>query len=322
MLSRRHLRSKALQALYAYYAGNSLDLAIGERNLIKSTERIYELITWQLALLVQIVNFAARRMEENKKKFYPTEAELKPNTKFIENLFIIKLKQNKDFVRKMSAYSVDWNPETEMIRKLYNEIRLGKPYLKYMSIETRSFEEDRDIMFQIFDKHIAFTEDFDYFFEEKNVAWTHDLEIANPLVIKIIKGFEEGFDEFAPLPPLYNQTNKDDPDEDKKFLIALYLKTILKGKDFERIIEEKTKNWDLNRIALMDALLIKMALTELTEFPSIPVKVTMNEYIDLSKFYSTPKSKVFINGLLDKLIAEMIVDKRIVKKGRGLIDTN
>jgi transcription antitermination protein NusB len=322
MLSRRHLRSKALQALYAYYTGNSLDLAIGEKNLIKSTGRIYELITWQLALPVQIVEFAGKRMEENKKKFYPTSEDLNPNTKFIENSFIAKLKANKDFVRKMNAYSVDWNPEVEMIRKLYKQIRSDKDYLKYMSKPLGSFEDDRNFIVQLFNRHIAFTEEIEYFYEEKNPAWVNDLEIANPLVVKIMKWFEKDFDEFTLLPTLYNEANKDDPDEDKKFLLALYLKTILKSKTYEDIIQEKTKNWDLSRIALMDVLLIKMALTELTEFESIPVKVTLNEYIDLSKFYSTPKSKVFINGILDKLIAEMTADKRIVKKGRGLINTN
>jgi transcription antitermination protein NusB len=322
MLSRRHLRSKALQALYAYYTGNSVDLAIGEKNLLKSTERIYELITWQLALLLQIVKFSALRLEENKKKFYPTPEDLNPNMKFINNQLIQKLRENKDLKRKISAYSVDWSQETELVRKLYNKIRTGHRFLNYMNNPTNSFEQDRDLILHIYYDFIAFNEDLEYFFEEKNAAWANDLEIAVPLAVKVIKMFSGDSDEFMMLPSLYNQADKDDINEDKKFLIDLYLKTILKSKDFEAIIQEKTKNWELSRIALMDILLLKMALTELTEFDSIPVKVTLNEYIDLSKFYSTNKSKVFINGLLDKVIAEMTADKRIVKKGRGLIDKN
>lgn len=322
MLSRRHLRSKALQALYAYYTGNSVDLAIGEKNLLKSTERIYELITWQLALLIQIVKFAAQRIEENKKKFYPTPEDLNPNMKFVDNLLIQKLRENKDLKRKISAYSVDWSQDTELVRKLYNKIRTGNRFLNYMHHPKKSFDMDRELALSIYYEHIAFSDDMEYFFEEKNAAWANDLEIAAPLAAKIIKMMPEDSDEFTPLPPLYNQTDKDDVNEDKKFLIDLYLKTILKSKDFETIIQEKTKNWELNRIALMDILLLKMALTELTEFDSIPVKVTLNEYIDLSKFYSTTKSRVFINGLLDKVIAEMTADRRIVKRGRGLIDKN
>jgi transcription antitermination protein NusB len=320
MLSRRHLRIKALQALYSYFLSNNVDLAIGEKNMIRSTARIYELIMWQIGFIIQIINFASKRIDENKKKFYPTAEDLDPNTKFIDNLFIKKLIKNKDFIRKMNAFHIDWSEEQEMVRKIYNEIRACEDYQKYMLKNGRSFNEDRDIILTIFQDHIAYNDALDYFYEEKNIFWVNDLEIANPLVLKILNWLKPGSDEFELMPPLYNTDGKEDPDEDKKFLIALYHKTILKGDEFERIIESKAKNWEINRIAIMDVILLKMALTELTQFQSIPVKVTMNEYIELSKFYSTPKSRVFINGILDKLISEMKDDKTIIKRGRGLIE--
>lgn len=320
MLSRRHLRIKALQALYAYFLSNSTDLAIGEKNLVKSTARIYELVMWQIGFLLQVVKFAAKRIEENKKKFYPTEEDLNPNTKFIDNLFVQKMRENKDFIRKMNAYRVDWTDEEELIRKIYNEFRETDAFKKYMSLPERSFDEDREIMIALFKDHVAYRDSLDYFYEEKNIYWANDLEIANPLVIKILNWFKRRTDEFDLMPALFNTEGKVDPDEDKKFMIELYHKTILKGSEFEHIIETRAKNWEINRIALMDIILLKMALTELTQFPSIPVKVTMNEYIELSKYYSTPKSRVFINGILDKLINEMKTEQKIVKRGRGLIE--
>lgn len=320
MLSRRHLRIKALQALYSYFMSNDLDLAIGEKNMVRSTARIYELIMWQIGFIMQIIKFASKRLDENKKKFYPTPEDLNPNTKFIDNLFIARLAENKDFIRKMGAFHIDWTDEEEMVRKIYNEIREGNDFKKYMSNPERSFSEDKEFIIKVFKDHIAYNDALDYFYEEKNIFWVNDLEIANPLVIKILNWLKSNTDEFDLMPPLYNTDGKEDPDEDRKFLVDLYHKTILKGHQFEEIIENKAKNWEINRIAAMDVILLKMALTELTQFPSIPVKVTMNEYIELSKYYSTPKSRVFINGILDKLIEEMKEDRQIVKKGRGLID--
>jgi N utilization substance protein B len=320
MLSRRHLRIKALQALYGHFLSNGTDLAISEKNLIKSTARIYELVMWQIVFLTQVVKFAEQRLEENKKKFYPTEEDLNPNTKFINNLFVKKLKANKDFIRKRNAYAIDWTDETELVRKIYNEFKETEAYGRYMTKPGQSFDDDREILVALFRNHVAYIDSIDYFYEEKNIFWANDLEIANPLVIKVLNSFRSGDDEFAMMPPLYNTEGKADPDEDKKFLTELFRKTILKGKEFEQIIENRAKNWEINRIALMDIILLKMALTELTQFQSIPVKVTMNEYIELSKYYSTPKSRVFINGILDKLIIEMKAENKIVKRGRGLID--
>ncbi len=320
MLSRRHLRIKALQSLYSYFLSNNVDLSIGEKNMVKSTARIYELIMWQIGFIIQVIKFAEKRIEENKKKFYPSEEDINPNTKFIDNVFIKKLVENKDFIRKTNAYLINWTDEEEMVRKIYNEIREGIEFKNYMASPVHSFNEDREIIVTIFKNHIAFNDALDYFYEEKNIFWVNDLEIANPLVIKVLNWLKLKSNEFTLMPPLYNTEGKEDPDEDKKFLVELYHKTILKGDEFEEIIESKAKNWEINRIAIMDVILLKMALAELTQFQSIPVKVTMNEYIELSKYYSTPKSRVFINGILDKLINEMKNESRIVKRGRGLVE--
>lgn len=320
MLSRRHLRIKTLQALYSYFVSNNVELEVGEKNMLRSTERIFELVIYQISFLVELVKFAHRRMEENKLKFYPTEDDLNPNTKFIDNLFTAKFTQNRDYLRRVNAYKINWTDENEMVRKIYNEMIHTTSYKKYMQTRSGTFVEDQDFIVKVFKENVAENDALAFFYEEKNISWVSDIDIANQLVIKIIKGITEDQHDFEPLPSLYNMEGKMEPDEDKKYQILLFHKVILKSGEYEKIVQEKASNWELNRIALMDIILIKMALAELIEFPSIPVKVTLNEYIELSKYFSTPKSSVFINGILDKLIADLKKSKKIVKTGRGLME--
>ncbi len=320
MLSRRHLRIKALQELYAYFINADNNLAIAEKNMLRNIERIYELTIYQLSFLVEVVKFAEKRIEENKRKFYPTEEDLIPNVKFIENEFIAKLAQNKDYLRRKNAYKINWVEQEEMIRRAYSGIRQTEIYQKYMADTSRSYEADRYLIVDLFLNYFSENQSLESYYEDLNVNWVSDIDIANYCVLKIMNGINVFHDEFHPLPSLYNIEGKEDQDEDKKFLIRLFHKTILKGREFEQMIEEKASNWDLKRIALMDVILLKMALAELVEFPSIPIKVTINESIELAKSYSTPKSRVFINGILDKMIAEMKASGKIVKTGRGLIE--
>jgi N utilization substance protein B len=320
MLSRRHLRIKALQALYAYFITENLEIIIGEKNMLRSTEKIYGLVAYQLSFLVEIVKFATNRSEEAKKKFYPTEDELNPNEKFLHNRFIQQLSQNRDFMRKVNAYKINWIDEQDMVRKIFLEIKESGLYEKFMSSDKDSYAEDKIFITKIFKHFIAQSESLESFYEELDIYWADDLDVANILVLKIINGFDETWHELQPLPELYSTEGKDDPEEDKKFLLQLYRKTIVKSKEFEKMIDEKASNWELERIALMDIILIKMALAEFIEFPSIPVKVTMNEYIELSKYYSTPKSRVFINGILDNMITDLKKENKLLKIGRGLIE--
>nr|NQU94011.1 transcription antitermination factor NusB [Bacteroidota bacterium] len=314
------MRIKALQALYSFFRSNTPELSIGEKNMLKSTEKIYELIMHQLSFLVEIVKFAEYRIEEGKKKFYPTSEDLNPSTKFINNRLVKIMTSNRGYIKRMNAYRINWVDEIEAVRKIYNLIRKSDDYQKFANSGKDSFDEDKKFLISIFKDYVAYAEYLESFYEEKDIYWADDIDTANVLVIKVLKGFRRDQDEFEPLPSLYNESGKDEVDEDKRFLKELYRKTILKSSEFEKMIETKASNWELDRIAVMDIILLKMALAELLEFPSIPVKVTMNEYIDLSKYYSTPKSKVFINGILDKMIADLREEKRIVKIGRGLIE--
>lgn len=320
MLSRRHLRIKVLQALYAFFQSMNEKIDAGEKSLFKSINQIYEIYIYQLSFLVEIGEFAVKRLEENKKKFFPTEEDLDPNTRFVNNKVLHQLSENHDFKKYLDVYKINWSEQEEMIRKLYVEIRDGEDYKHYMEAPDDSYGNDRDILVRILKKQMLRSESLHYFFEEKNIHWSDDFYTANLLAMKTIKHFKESFNSDYKLPLLFKDNEFDSTNEDMEFVKQLFRKTIVKSETYEKLIEGKVKNWEMERIAVMDVLLLKMALAELLEFPSIPIKVTLNEYIELAKMFSTPKSKVFVNGILDKIIAELKENGQIKKTGRGLLE--
>lgn len=319
MLNRRQLRIKVMQALYAFFQSNNDRLDLGEKQLIKSIEKIYELYIFQLSIIIEIVEFAKIRIEEGKKKFFPTEEDLDPNTRFINNSFLNKLSMNRNLLRKIDEYKISWVDETEIIRKIYKEFKDGNEYKTYMKEKENSYSSDKEIVIKLLKKYIGKSQTLQHIYEEKSIYWTDDYHLVTLLIIKTIKGYEEHHDEFTLLPKLYKEGELEH-NEDKAFIKDLFRKTIINSNEYEGIISKKAKNWELDRIAIMDVILIKMAISELVDFPSIPIKVTLNEYIEISKHYSTEKSKIFINGILDKLIEDFRRNNKIKKYGRGLIE--
>lgn len=319
MLSRRQLRVKVLQSLYAFIQSDNDRLEVGEKNLFISIDKLYELCFWQLALLVEVVSFAKTRSEDAKLKHFPTAEELNPNTKFIDNIFIKKLIDNRDFQKKCELYKINWSEETEMIRRLFIHLKESKDYSDYMDSDESSYTEDSEFVIKMFKKHIAKSDSLRNFYEDESIYWTDDYHNATSLVVKIINAMSNDSDEYLELPRII-KTNGNVDDEDREFTKLLFHKTLLKSDYFEELIAAKAVNWEFERIASMDILIIKMALAELFDFPSIPIKVTLNEYIELAKYFSTPKSSTFVNGILDKLISELNKEKKIKKVGRGLIE--
>ncbi|MDQ3191580.1 MAG: transcription antitermination factor NusB [Bacteroidota bacterium] len=315
MLSRRQLRSKCLQALYAYFQSDNANIAIGEKELLHSIEKVYDLYLYQLTLLNEVVDYADLKLQEAKQKRLPTAADITPNTKFVDNKLLGKLKLNRQVQQALAKNKISWSNEQEYVRNLFQEIKKTPEYDTYMNSDESTFEEDKNFIIKTFKNHIAESELVDQFFEEKSIYWSDDIELIDSMVIKTFKSFTESSDEFHPILKLYN-----DEEEDKEYVLELFKKTIIHSKEYEKIIAEKTKNWEVERIALMDILIMKMAICELLNFQSIPVKVTLNEYIDISKRFSTPKSKVFVNGILDKLIADFKTNNKIIKTGRGLLE--
>jgi len=321
MLSRRQLRIKALQALYAFIQSVNDQLDHGEKEMLRSLEKLYEIYIYQLSFLIEIVDFSRKRSEENKKKFFPTEEDLNPNTRFIDNRFYIQLANNRDLLKHIDKYKINWVDQEDMIRKLMAQIRESKDYTDYLNKPQNSYNDDKDIFIKIIKKHLSRSEILQFFYEEKNIYWYDDFHTANLLAIKTIKGYDSSWDESHLLPIMFGKDIEGSKNEDKEFIINLFRKTILKSSKYEELIDKKVKNWEMDRIAVMDILIIKMALVELLEFPSIPIKVTLNEYIELAKLYSTPKSKIFVNGILDKLIGDLKDQKKIKKTGRGLLES-
>ncbi|MBI1837344.1 MAG: transcription antitermination protein NusB [Flavobacteriia bacterium] len=315
MLNRRHLRIKVLQTLYAYFQSKSENFRSTENELIQSVERIYDLYLLLILSFGELHALAEYRHEENKKKLRPTEEDLLPNTKFVDNEIIKILLESKALRNVSESRKVNWvGDETqEMFRKIFNVLRESETYFEFMNNGEKSFEDDRAFVIQLFKTEIANSEILYNYFEEKSIHWMDDIDLACTMVLRTLKTFTpEGPNQILDL-------YKDEEDE-TKFIKELLRNTISMNKENEKLITDLTKNWELDRIAKMDIILMKMAITEFQIFNNIPTKVTLNEYIEISKFYSTPKSNTFINGILDKAIDALNNENKIQKIGRGLIN--
>jgi len=319
MLNRRQLRIKALQALYAHFQSESTDVAKTEKQLISSLDRLYDLYIYQLSFLTAIHRFAEESLEASKNKYIPTPDDLNPNTRFIENKFLHQLDANLDFRRKEDALKINWADAQDIIRKIVHNFRSSKAYVNYMGKEETNYDMDKDIVIALLRNHIINNDVLRSYFEEINSMWSEDFYMSFALVIITIHGYTENTDIAKPLPPLYKGEKEGRFAEDKRFLLDLVRYTIANSDDYDKIIEKKATNWEFDRIATMDLILMRMGMTELFKFPTVPLKVTLNEIIELAKHFSSPRSSIFINGLLDRTIADGLKNKTIVKEGRGLV---
>lgn len=319
MLGRRHYRVKVLQALYAYFQGGEPRIEIAEKNLLKSVEMVYQLFTLQFSFLLELVHFYEYRMEESKNKFLPTADEIKPSLKLLQNRVLKILLENEPLKKQIGKYSISWTEEQEMVRKTYMKLKASKDLQAYLNSDQDSFEEDRNYLIKFFRKNVANNPDLRSFCEERSIHWHDDFDVASGYAIKAIMLLSESFSTNQDLLNLFIKDNDEEAGEDDEFISQLFRKTILHGAEYEKLISARSKNWELERIALTDIIILKMALSEVLHFPQIPVKVSLNEYIEISKHFSTQKSKQFINGILDKLVADLKEQKLVKKSGRGLI---
>jgi transcription antitermination protein NusB len=319
MVGRRYYRIKVLLALYAWFQGGEHRMEVAEKNLLHGIDKFYELYFLLFSFFIEITDFYRRRTEDAKNKFFPSDEELKPNKKFLENRVLATILQNKDLQHQFSRYKFSWTEEQDMIRKVFLKMRNSKDMKEYLNSGNSSFQEDKEIVYKLFRKFIARSPELQYYCEERSIHWYGDYDLAALFIQKTIQLVPEQFTEEKAFTSLLNKEEDDDPADEQQFILELFRKTIFHSEEFEKMIEGKTKNWEIDRIALTDIIIIKMALTELMHFPTIPIKVTLNEYIDISKSYSTPKSKLFINGILDKLVETLSSEAKINKRGRGLL---
>jgi len=304
-----------MQALYGFFQSDTKDLAKAEKELFAGIDKIYDLYIYQLSFLNELQHVANVQIEDAKEKHLPTKEDLNPNFKFIENKFLIQLAENIHLKREINNRKISWNNEFELVKRVFNNIKVSEQFGKFMNIDDDSYKTHKDFITEIFREFIADFELLNHLYEEKNLHWGDDIYLVNPMVVKTIELFKESSTPDTALMTLYK-----DKEEDIQFVKELFCQCIIKDAETEKLIGDKTKNWEVERIAMMDVLLMKMAITELLQFPSIPVKVTLNEFIEISKIYSTPKSKIFINGILDKLVADFKTENKLNKMGRGLIE--
>lgn len=313
MISRRIIRTKVLQMLYAFYTSSDKTLDNIEKELFFCIRKSYDLYHYLMILILEIADYAEQRIEIRKNKHQPTKDDLHPNTKFITNEIIRQLRENKQLNAYAQQYKMSWVNHPELIKDLYNFLTESDFYKTYMDDTTRSFADDRKFIEKVLSQIIMLSEDLYEILEEQSIYWNDDVEFVISMINKTLKKFNSNTDSGQILMPMF----KDQDDID--FAKSLLRKSILNHDELRGLIKEHSRNWDLDRIAFMDILIMQLAITEFLWFPSIPTKVSLNEYIELSKLYSTDKSRNFINGILDKILKDLKDADKINKTGRGLI---
>ena len=312
MLNRRHLRVKVLQVLYSFAQSENKDKLVFEKILLQQIEKVREMYLYMLQLLEEMAEYVETDALESAEKYVPSEIDLNPNRSLAQNKIIHLLQTNSEFIARLKSSKVSWQKDHDIVRSLFKTLK--KKAETYGANEVNNFDTDKDFLLYIFKKIIMKSVVVKQWFEEHDINWNSNEAVINSMVSKTIKSFTEESNSEHFLASV--SANWED---DEEFIINLYRKTQENDVRFDEIIGKKTENWDIERIAMLDVILMKMALSEFLYFNGIPLKVTMNEYIDISKEYSTPKSNTFINGILDKILIDFNVNKEIRKTGRGLI---
>ena len=278
-----------------------------EKELFFSLSKAYDLYNYLLLLMVEVTKQANKRLNAAKNKLVPTKEELFPNTKFVENRFIAQLEVNKQLLEFSNNQKKTWENEADFVKTLCDKILESDIYKEYMASETSSYEEDRELWRKLY-KNIIFNNiELDQVLEDQSLYWNDDKEIVDTFVLKTIKRFDEKNGEKQDLLPEF----KDEEDQD--FARRLFRRTILNADYYRHLISENTKNWDLDRVAFMDVVIMQIALAEILSFPNIPVSVSLNEYVEIAKLYSTPKSGGFINGTLDGIVNSLKKENKLTK---------
>ena len=307
MINRVLFRLKIVQIIYAYYQNGGKNLDTAEKELFFSLSKAYDLYNYLLLLMVEVTKQANKKLNAAKNKLIPTKEELFPNTKFVENRFIAQLEVNKQLLDFAGNQKKTWENEADFVKSLCEQIMESDIYKEYMASETSSYEEDREVWRKIYKKIIFNNAELDQVLEDQSLYWNDDKEIVDTFVLKTIKRFEEKNGAKQELLPEF----KDDEDQD--FARRLFRRAILNSDYYRHLISENTKNWDLDRVAFMDVIIMQIALAEVLSFPNIPVSVSLNEYVEIAKLYSTPKSGGFINGTLDGIVNQLKKENKLTK---------
>ena len=307
MINRILIRIKVIQIIYSYSLNAQKGLPVAEKELLFSLEKTYELYNLLLSLMVSITEMQDRKLDSAKHKLLPTKEDLNPNTKFTDNQFTAQLAKNKQLNNFISEKKLSWNNYPDLIKDLLEKITSSEIYAEYMDSNDNSYDADREFWRKTFKLIIAEDPELLDTLEDVSVYWNDDIDIVSTFVLKTIKRFDKNLGENQELLPMFKS------EDDKQFASDLLNRAILHQEEFEEMIRVQAKNWEFDRIALMDLLVMQTALAELTDFPTIPINVTLNEYIEIAKHYSTTKSGTFINGILDGIISMLKKEKKLLK---------
>jgi len=313
MISRRLLRIKALMAFYAFNCREDNNLPQAESELMFSIDKTYDLYHLILLLVLELADIADYKIDQALHKKAPTPEDLNPNRKFVDNLVVEQLRNNRSFNDYISSRKLSWVKNSHIPRLLYKKMLQWEDYDRYVNSEISDYQTDKKFIIRLVAEFFAFSEDLNLNLEEQSIYWNDDMEYIIAMAEKTLKKFSANPKNEIKLMPLFKN------DDDAKFVKTLFAKAIIDYEKTSDLIDRNTANWEIERIALMDILVMKLAITEIIEFPEVPVKVTLNEYIEIAKYYCTSKSSTFVNGILDKIVKEMREGGLFKKYGRGLI---
>lgn len=300
-------------AIYAFNRREDENLALAEKELMFSIGKTYDLYHYLLLLVLEIADIAAEKIDFALQKRMPAPEDLNPQRRFVDNKLIDQLRKNTQFKNYISAKKLSWANYPHLPRNLYNKMITWDVYEEYMTSEIHSYSSDRKFTINLITDLFINSEDLQSNLEEQSIYWNDDLEYIATMVEKTLKKFKPDSTESMSLMPLFKNA------EDEEFVKILFRKAIMHSKKCSELIDKNTTNWEVDRIALMDILVMQLAITEILEFPEIPVKVTLNEYIEIAKFYCTSKSSTFVNGILDNIVKEIRQEGLLNKTGRGLV---
>jgi N utilization substance protein B len=306
MINRELIRTKIVQLTYAYYQNGSKNIENAEKELLLSLSKAYDLYNYLLDLIVAITKEETQRVEQlsirNRR-----EGKEEPSTKFIFNKFAVQLQENKTLNSFNEDKNMSWNDDIDFVRNLCDKIEQSDTYKEYMASTDNDYEADRELWRKLYRQLIEDNDDLDQLLETKSLYWNDDKEVVDTFVLKTIKRFdpkEKGNQELLP-------EYKDE--EDREFARKLFRATILNANEYQRYMSETSRNWDFSRLAYMDIVIMQIAIAELLNFPNIPVSVTINEYVDMAKRYSTPRSGGYINGMLDSIARHLADTGKLLK---------
>ncbi len=299
MINRILIRTRIVQIVYAWYQNTNKDLRTAEKELLFGLQKSYDLYYYLLLLMVELTKAYDARVEAKRNKYLPTDEDLNPNTRLIENKFIGQLSQNHQFNKYLNERPMSWREHDAFVKNLLDEIIASDIYAEYANETKTDYNDDREFWRKIFKQFILDNEKLEEILEDESIFWNDDIEIVQTFVMKSIRQFSEENGENQRLLPMFKD------DEDRQFALKLLHDTILNEQKYRQLIETHSEKWDFDRIAFMDMIIMQIALAEIHTFETIPTSVSLNEYIEIAKSYSTPKSGTFVNGILDAIVADL-----------------